>query len=76
MVVMGKASTWQNSCSIAQFLYEMMCRHGYFAIHINDQGRETVNKVSDDLHLLIGIQQRVLVPITHNPMTWLKGKTE
>ena len=38
----------------------MMCRHGFFAIKINDQGREFVNKVSDELHLITGVQQRVI----------------
>ena len=42
----------------AQFLYELICRHGCFAIQINDQGRGFVNEVSDELHLLRGVQQR------------------
>ena len=37
-----------------------MCRHGFFAIETNDQGREFVNKVSDELHLITGVQQRVI----------------
>ena len=45
--------------TIAQFLYEMMCRHGSFAIQINDQGKEFVKEVPDELHLLTGVQQRV-----------------
>ena len=45
--------------TIAQFLYDMMCRHGCFMIQINDQGRELVNEVSDELHLFTGVQQRV-----------------
>ena len=45
--------------TIAQFLYEIMCRHGCFAIQINDQGREFVNEVSDELHRLTGVVQRM-----------------
>ena len=37
-----------------------MCRHGFFAIKINDQGRKFVNKVSDELYLITGVQQRVI----------------
>ena len=45
--------------TIAQFLYEMMWRHGCFAIQINDQGRKFVNEVSDELHRLTGVVQRI-----------------
>ena len=45
--------------TIAQFLHEMMCRHGCFAIQINDQGIEFVNEVSDELHRLTGVVQRI-----------------
>ena len=37
----------------------MMRRHGCFAIQITDKGREFVNKVSDELYLFTGVQQRV-----------------
>ena len=43
----------------AQFLYELICRQGCFAIQINDQGREFVNEVADELHSMIGSHQRV-----------------
>ena len=43
----------------AQFLYKMMCRHGCFANQINDQGREFVNEVSDELHRLTDVVQRI-----------------
>ena len=33
--------------SVAEFLYELVCRHGCFQIQINDQGREFVNAVAD-----------------------------
>ena len=35
--------------TVAQFLYEVMCRHGGFDVQINDQGREFVNQVCDGL---------------------------
>ena len=34
-----------------------MCRHSYFAIQINEKGREFVNEISGELHLLTGVQQ-------------------
>ena len=34
-----------------------MCRQGCSAIQINEQGREFVNKVSDELYLLTGVHQ-------------------
>ena len=33
-------------------------------------------EVSDELHLFTGVQQRVIIAITHNPMAWLKDKAE
>ena len=67
----AKPITDKPAPTVAQFLYETMCRHGCFAFKVNDQGREFVNEVSDELHLLTGAQQRVF---THNPMTKLKDK--
>ena len=46
--------------TVAQFLYELICKHGCFAIQINDQGREFVNKVADELHSMTGTQHRVI----------------
>ena len=46
--------------TIAQFLYELMCRHGCFSVQINDQGRdEGRDEESDELHRLTGVKQRV-----------------
>ena len=45
--------------TIVQFLYEMMCRHGSFAIQINSQGRKFLTEVSDELNFLTGVRQRV-----------------
>ena len=52
-----KSITNKTVPTIAQFLYQIMCRHGCCAIQINDQGREIVKKVSDELYLLTGVQQ-------------------
>ena len=49
----------KSAPTIAQFLYEVMCRHGRFEIQINDQGREFVNEVCKQLHELTGAEQRV-----------------
>ena len=43
--------------TIAQFLYEVIFRHGYKKFQINDQGRESANEVSKVLHM-IGTEQR------------------
>ena len=50
--VEAKPITGETTPTIAQFF---MCRHGCFAIQINDQGREFVNKASDEPHLLTGV---------------------
>ena len=54
-----KAIKDKTGRTVAQFLYELMCRHGCFAIQINDQGREFVNTVNAELHRLTGVEQRV-----------------
>ena len=46
----------KSAPTVAQFLYELICRHGCFAIQINDQGREFVNEVADELHSMTGTQ--------------------
>ena len=53
--------------TIAKFSYELICRHGCFSIQINDQGREFVNSVSDELHRLTGGKQRITsAKVEHN----------
>ena len=42
----GRKQNQGQISSIAQFLYEMMCRHRCFEIQINDQGPKFVNEVS------------------------------
>ena len=49
----------KSASTIAQFLYEVLCRHGCMKIQINDQGREFVNEVSKVSHNMIGTEQRI-----------------
>ena len=44
----------KRASTITQFLYEIICWHGYMKIQINDQGREFVNEVSKVLQNMIG----------------------
>ena len=55
----AKPTKYKSAPTIAQFLYEVMCRYGCFEIQINDQGREFVNEVCKELHELTGIEQRI-----------------
>lgn len=46
--------------TVARFIYEdIVCRHGCPLVQINDQGREFVNQVSEQLNLLTGVKQRI-----------------
>jgi len=50
----------KSASNVARFLLEeIICRHGCPSIQINDQGREFCNSVSDELHRLTGVKQRV-----------------
>ena len=49
----------KTAVTVAQFLYELMCRHGCVEIQIDDQRREFINAVSTNLHELTGVEQRV-----------------
>ena len=49
----------KTAVSVARFLYELICRFGCFSTQINDQGREFVNSVSDELHRLTGVKQKI-----------------
>ena len=55
----AKPTKDKSAPTVAQFLYEVMCRHGCFDVQINDQGREFVNQVCDELHKLTAVEQRV-----------------
>ncbi|XP_047127156.2 retrovirus-related Pol polyprotein from transposon 412 [Hydra vulgaris] len=45
--------------SVAIFLFKQICRHGCFEIQINDQDREFVNELSNELHRKTGTRQRM-----------------
>jgi len=50
----------KTAVSVARFLYDdIICRHGCPRIQINDQGREFLNSLNDELSRLTGTRQRV-----------------
>ena len=55
----SKLTKNKSAPTIAQFLYEVMCRHRCSEIQIKDQDREFANKVCKQLHELKGVEQRV-----------------
>ena len=55
----------KSAPTVAQFLYELICRYGCFTIQINNQGREFLNEVADEVHSMTGTQQRV----TYHPQS-------
>ena len=55
----AKPTKNKSAPTVAQFLNEVMCRHGGFDVQINDQGHEFVNQVCDGLHKLTSVEQRV-----------------
>ena len=55
----AKALKDKSASSLALFLYEFICRHGCVDIQINDQGRDFVNAVSEEVHRLTGTRQRI-----------------
>ena len=67
IVCIGYFSKWseakpihdKSAPTVAQFLYELICRYGCFTIQINNQGREFLNEVADEVHSMTGTQQRV-----------------
>ena len=63
----AKPITGETVPAIAQILYKMMCRHGCFAIQINDHDKEFFSEVSDEIHLLTVVQQ--LVTSAYHPQS-------
>ena len=53
----SKLTKNKSAPTIAQFLYEVMCRHRCSEIQIKDQDHEFVNKVCKQLHELKGVEQ-------------------
>ena len=41
---------------MTQFLYELICKQECFAIHIKDQRRKFVNKISNNLNEMTRLQ--------------------
>ena len=55
----AKAVKDKSAHTVAKFLNEIVCRHGFMRIQINDQGKEFVNEVSENLHKMTGTEQRI-----------------
>ena len=55
----AKAVKDKSAPTVAKFLYKIICRHGCMRIQINDQGKEFVNEVSENLHEMTGTEQRI-----------------
>ena len=55
----AKAVKVKNAPTVTRLLYEIICRCGCVKIQINDQGKEFVNEVSENLHEMTGTDQRV-----------------
>ena len=49
----------KSASTVAQFVYQVVCRHGCMKLQINDQGRKFVNEVNKDLHNIVGTVQRI-----------------
>ncbi|GFO21393.1 Gag-Pol fusion protein [Plakobranchus ocellatus] len=47
---------------VANFLYNCICRHGYFDIQINYGGHEFVNSISTELHRLTSFKLKLTSP--------------
>ena len=50
----------KSARTVAKILCEIICRHGCMRIQINDQGKEFVNEVSENLHEISGTEQRII----------------
>ena len=55
----AKAVKNKSAPTVTKFLYEIICQHGCMRIQINDQGKEFVNEVSENLHEMTGTEQRI-----------------
>ena len=50
---------FESAQSVAQFLYNLFCRHGCADVQINDRGQEFVNEVASSLHTLTGVEHKL-----------------
>ena len=55
----AKAVKDKSAPTVAKFLYEIICRQGCMRMQINDQGKEFVNEVYENLHEMAGVKQRI-----------------
>ena len=55
----AKAVKDKSAPTVAKFLYEIICRHGCMRIQINDQGKNFVNEVSENLHEMTSTEKRI-----------------
>ena len=55
----AKAVKDKSAPTVANFLYEIICRHRCLRIQTNDQGKEFVNEVSENLHEMTGTEHRI-----------------
>ena len=49
----------ESAQSVAQFLYNLFCRHGCADVQIHDHGQEFVNEVASSLHTLTGVEHKL-----------------
>ena len=55
----AKAVKDKSAPTVAKLLYEIICGHSCMRIQINDQGKEFVNEVSENVHEMTGTEQRI-----------------
>ena len=55
----AKAVKGKSAPTVAKFLHEIIGRHGCMRIQINDQGKEFVNEVSENLREMTGTELRI-----------------
>ena len=70
----AKPTKDKSAPTVAELLYEVMCRHGRFDVQINDQGCEFVNQVCVELHKLTGVEQRVTSAYHPELTDWLNNR--
>ena len=63
----AKAVKDKSAPTVAKFLNKIIRRHGFMRIQINDQGKEFVNEVSENLHKMTGTEQRIVS--TYHPQS-------
>ena len=70
----SEAKAVKDKCAptVAKFLYEIICQNGYMRIQINDQGKEFVNEVSENLHEMTVTKQRITS--AYHPQAYASAK--